>query len=235
MYVGYARISTKDQSLAVQIAKLQEAHCEEIFQDVQSGAKDDRPQLQQCLTFVRRGDTLCVTRLDRLARSTMHLCALAKELKRKEVELHVLDQAIDTTTPTGMLTFHILSAIAEFERALLMERQREGILHAKAKGVHFGRKKLLTPAQVQTLREERARGDIVSVLWRRYGLKTAAIYRYLKRPPLGGAEARRIREEGTLCATAPPPTVSPSNAKAVASASPMARKCGGPVRVPSVL
>jgi DNA invertase Pin-like site-specific DNA recombinase len=143
--VGYARVSSVGQSLDVQLSRL--AHCERIFQEKRSGTTDQRPELRACLSFVREGDTLVVTKLDRLARSTLHLCSIAEELARKQVQLEVLDQAIETRSPTGRLLFHLLAAIAEFETTLRSERQMEGISHAKARGVRFGRFHALTPSQ----------------------------------------------------------------------------------------
>jgi DNA invertase Pin-like site-specific DNA recombinase len=186
--VGYARVSTLEQHLDAQLARLTEAGCAPIFEEKRSGSDDKRPVLAECLRYIRTGEALVVTRLDRLARSLHHLCTMAKDLEQRGIHLMVLEQQIDTSTPSGELHFHMLGAIAQFENRLRHERQMEGIAAAKKRGVHFGRKKVLTPAQVQTLREERARGDIVSVLCRRYGLKTAAIYRYLQQAPPSEAE-----------------------------------------------
>ena len=108
--VGYARVSSVGQSLAVQLDKLQP--CDKIFQEKKSGASSARPRLHACLEYVREGDTLVVTRLDRLARSTLHLCQIADELARKQVHLQVLDQQLNTGTATGRLLFHMLGAIA---------------------------------------------------------------------------------------------------------------------------
>jgi DNA invertase Pin-like site-specific DNA recombinase len=141
--VGYARVSSVGQSLAVQLDKLQ--HCDRVFQETISGAAGKRPRLEACLEYVREGDTLVVTRLDRLARSTLHLCQIAAELARKQVHLQVLDQHLDTSDATGRLLFHMLGAIAQFETKLRAERQMDGIQKARARGVHLGRKKRLTP------------------------------------------------------------------------------------------
>ena len=106
--IGYARVSSVGQSLEVQLAKL--VDCDNIYQEKRSGAAGKRPRLDACLEYVREGDTLVVTRLDRLARSTLHLCQIAEELKRKQVDLQVVDQQIDTTDATGRLLFHMLGA-----------------------------------------------------------------------------------------------------------------------------
>ena len=111
--VGYARVSSVGQSLDVQLDKLK--HYDKIFQEKKSGASGKRPQLEACLEYIREGDSLVVTRLDRLARSTLHLCQIADDLKRKVVNLQVLDQNIDTNDATGRLLFNMLGAIAQFE------------------------------------------------------------------------------------------------------------------------
>ena len=111
--VGYARVSSVGQHLDVQREKLR--HCDKLFQETQSGTVGTRPQLRACLDYVREEDTLVVTRLDRLARSTFHLCQIADTLARKQVHLHVLDQHIDTSDATGRLLFYMLGAIAQFE------------------------------------------------------------------------------------------------------------------------
>ncbi|MBC8465559.1 recombinase family protein, partial [bacterium] len=139
----------------------------------------DRPSLKECRTYVRRGDSLVITKLDRLARSTFHLTQIAEELKQKGVDLVVLDQNIDTSTPTGKLLFNMLASIAEFETEIRKERQMEGIVKAKEKGVQFGRKAKLTEEQVISLRMEREQGIKISVLMDRYSLSKASIYRLL--------------------------------------------------------
>jgi DNA invertase Pin-like site-specific DNA recombinase len=175
--VGYARVSAVGQRLDVQLDKLK--HCDKIFQEKTSGASGQQPWLHTCLDYVREGDTLVVTRLDRLARSTWHLCQIAQALERKQVGLHVLDQQIDTSDATGRLLFHMLGAIAQFETEIRAERQIDGIQKAKERGVHFGRKKTLTPAQVTELRHRRTHGDLIKTLMRDYGLSKASVYRYL--------------------------------------------------------
>src|SRR5579859_2100130 len=124
--------------LEVQLAKLQ--HCHKVFQEYISGLSDQQPGLRVCLDYVREGDILVVTRLDRLARSTLHLCQIAAELEGKHVDLQVLDQNINTHDATGRLLFHVLAAIAQFETELRAERQREGIQKAKERGVRFGKR-----------------------------------------------------------------------------------------------
>jgi DNA invertase Pin-like site-specific DNA recombinase len=175
--VGYARVSSIGQSLVVQLEKLR--HCDKIFQEKTSGASGTRPSLQACLEYVREGDTLIVTRLDRLARSTLHLCQIAAELHRKPVHLQVLDQHIDTSDATGRLLFNMLGAIAQFETELRAERQMDGIQKAKERGVRFGRQRTLTSLQIAELRYRRTHGIRIKTLMHDYGLSKASVYRYL--------------------------------------------------------
>ena len=178
--VGYARVSSIGQRLDVQVAKLQ--HCDKLFEEHTSGSTATRPHLGACLDYVREGDTLVVTRLDRLARSTWHLCQIAEVLTRKRVHLQVLDQSIDTSDATGRLLFHMLGAIAQFETELRAERQREGIQKAQERGVHFGRQKKLSPVQIRELHRRRAQGILIKTLMEDYGLSKVSIYRYLRMP-----------------------------------------------------
>ena len=153
--VGYARVSSVGQSLDVQLEKLQQ--CDKVFQEKQSGTSSKRPRLKACLEYVREGDTLVITRLDRLAQSTLDLCQIAAELERKDVHLRVLDQSIDTSDATGRLLFNVLGAIGQFETAIRAERQREGIVKAQQRGVKFGANRKLTPAQIKALRRSAQR------------------------------------------------------------------------------
>jgi len=175
--IGYARVSSVGQSLTVQLDKLH--RCEKIFQEKKSGTSSARPRLHACLEYVREGDTLVVTRLDRLARSTLHLCQIAEELARKQVHLQVLDQQLNTATATGRLLFNMLGAIAQFETELRAERQLDGIQQAKARGVHFGRTKQLNTPQITALRVSRKKGMLIKTLMKDYHLSKASVYRYL--------------------------------------------------------
>jgi DNA invertase Pin-like site-specific DNA recombinase len=161
----------------VQLDKLQ--HCDKIYQEKKSGVSGRRPRLQACLEYIREGDTLVLTRLDRLARSTLHLCQIAADLKRKQVNLQVLDQNINTGDATGRLLFNMLGAIAQFEIEIRAERQMDSIQKAKGRGVHFGRKKRLTVQQVAELRDRRDQGALIKALMKEYGLSKASVYRYL--------------------------------------------------------
>jgi DNA invertase Pin-like site-specific DNA recombinase len=175
--VGYARVSSVGQSLDVQLDKLKQ--CDRIFPEKESGDSGNRPSLQACLEYVREGDTLVVTRLDRLARSTLHLCQIAAELESKRVDLRVLDQNIDTSDATGRLLFNMLGAIAQFETELRAERQMDGILKAKARGVKFGRSPSLTPDEIAELKHRRQQGILIKTLMKDYQISKATVYRYL--------------------------------------------------------
>jgi DNA invertase Pin-like site-specific DNA recombinase len=174
--VGYARVSDADQSLEIQLDVLKGHGCTKIFEEKKSGTKDN----QACLDYVREGDILVVTRLDRLGRSTLHLCQISAGLELKGVALKVLKQEIDTTTANGRLMFHMFAMIAEFETSIRADRQREGIVKAKSKGVHFGREAALNDEQIFQLKKERKSGVLIRVLMKEYKLSKATIYRYLK-------------------------------------------------------
>ena len=175
--VGYARVSSVGQTLDVQLDKLQ--HCDKIFQEKKTGTSNQRPRLNDCLEYIREGDTLVVTRLDRLARSTLHLCQIADILDRKQVSLEVLDQKINTSDATGRLLFNMLGAIAQFETEIRSERQMDGIVKAKERGIAFGRKRKLSPEQITELQERRKAGVLIKTLMTHYNLSKASVYRYL--------------------------------------------------------
>lgn len=176
--IGYARVSSYGQSLDVQLDKLK--HCDRVFKEKQSGrSTDKREQLSLCLDYVRDGDTLVVTKLDRLARSTRDLLNILNALEEKKVKLHVIDQQIDTSTAAGRLLVTMLGSIAEFENDLRKDRQADGISLARKKGVKFGRKKALTETQVQELRQKRTEGLLIKDLMEHYSLSKASVYRAL--------------------------------------------------------
>jgi DNA invertase Pin-like site-specific DNA recombinase len=178
--VGYARVSSREQSLDVQLDKLLEFKCEKIFKEKLSGADDRRPKLEECLTYVREGDTLFVTNLDRLARSTLHLCKISAELEAKKVKLHVINQNIDTGTSCGRLLFNMLGVIAEFEKEISAERQAAGIKRARALGKYKGGSYALDRKKRQELCARRESGVLIRVLMKDYGISKACVYRYLK-------------------------------------------------------
>jgi DNA invertase Pin-like site-specific DNA recombinase len=177
--IGYARVSSIGQKLDVQLEKLQSQGCEKIYQEKESAGTTKRPQLTACLDYVREGDILVITKLDRLARSTLDLCNIAKRLADKEVTLQVIDQNIDTSNSTGRLMFNMLATIAQFENEIRAERQMDGIKKAQANGVVFGRVKVLTPKQITELKNKRQSGILIKDLMAEYKLSKKSIYNYL--------------------------------------------------------
>jgi DNA invertase Pin-like site-specific DNA recombinase len=176
--VGYARVSSTGQDLTVQLEKL--ASCDKVFKEKRSGVDAGRPALKACLEYLREGDTLLVTKLDRLARSTPDLYRIISDLAERGVTFKVIDDpSIDTTSRTGKLIMGILALIAEFENDIRRERQQDGINKAKAKGVRFGPKPILTAEVVQKIKELRADGLTVPEIIRRMKLSKASIYRAL--------------------------------------------------------
>lgn len=139
MRVGYARISTKDQSLDLQLDALKQAQCEQVFTEVASGAKTARPVLTDLLSRLRAGDVLVIWKLDRLGRSLQHLVTLTNELMTRQIGLVSLNDPIDTTTPQGRLVFNIFASLAEFERDLIRERTQAGLQAARTRGRKGGR------------------------------------------------------------------------------------------------
>lgn len=183
MIIGYARTSTTDQKagLEAQQRDLQAVPCERIFvEEVSSVDIAKRKQLDEAILFVRAGDILVVTKLDRLARSVAHLLSIVEALEAKGVTLRVLDQAIDTGTPSGRLMLGILGSIAQFEREIMLERQREGIAKAKADGKYKGRKPTARNQLDEVRRlliDEKLPADEVA---KRLGIGRSSVYRILK-------------------------------------------------------
>ena len=181
MYVGYARVSTSSQNLENQINQLKDVGCVKIFSEKRSGKNEaDRKEFNIMMNFIREGDKLFITKLDRLARSVIDLQNIAKFLEDKNVDLKVIQQNIDTTTPAGRLLFTMLGAIAEFERDLINERVKEGIEAAKRKGVQFGRKAILNSKEKNVIYKEHEKGKSVAWLSKFFHVARNTIYRALK-------------------------------------------------------
>ena len=184
MKIGYARVSTDAQELASQREDLTAAGCMKIFSEKVSGARADRPELARMLEHLRAGDVVIVTRLDRLARSTRDLLDIAERTQAAGAGLRSLAEPwADTTTPAGKMVLTIFAGLAEFERALILERTRRGRQTAIARGVKFGPPRALKPQQIEHARqlagEGRAVREIASIL----GVHRATVYRALALPP----------------------------------------------------
>lgn len=174
---GYARVSTTDQDLSLQEASLRAAGCDVIRAEKVSGAsRNGREELNNLLQFIRAGDTLCVTRIDRLARSIGDLQDIVRELRSKGATLRATEQPIDTSTAAGKAFLDMLGVFAEFETNLRRERQLEGIAKAKAEGVYKGRKPEIDAEEVRKLRAE---GVGASEIAKRLGIGRASVYRVL--------------------------------------------------------
>ena len=178
--IGYARISTLDQNFALQQDALKEAGCEKIFIEQMSGAVTDRPALREALEYARSGDTLVVWKLDRLARSMKQLIETIEKLRLRGIGFRSLTEAIDTTKAQGVLVFHMFSALAEFERALIRERTRAGLAAAKRAGRTGGRPPKLSEDDLDVARTLLANPDItIADVADRLGVSPATLCRYL--------------------------------------------------------
>ena len=186
--IGYARVSTRGQNNDSQVDDLTAYGCDKVFTDKSSGKNAARPQLDKALAYLRAGDVLVITRLSRAMRSLKHLLALADELRERGVGLVVLKQQIDTTTPTGRLVFHILGAIDEFQRELIIEGTWEGLDAARARGRAGGRRPKLGAAQADNVRRmyqatgpDGKRLHTVAQIAEAVGVHRTTVYDYLKR------------------------------------------------------
>jgi DNA invertase Pin-like site-specific DNA recombinase len=181
MLIGYARVSTYEQTLNLQQDALQNAGCSKLFTDTASGAKIERKGLDAALAYVRSGDTLVVWRLDRLGRSLPHLIATMTDLEERGIGFKSLTENIDTTTSEGKLIFHIFGALAEFERNLIRERTQAGLTAARARGKTGGRPKALTEKQIsiaKALYSEPKRS--VAEIYHTLKISRATLYRAIK-------------------------------------------------------
>jgi len=180
MKIGYARISTGDQTLDLQVDALKRAGCEHIFSDIASGASTDRPELEKATAKLRAGDTLVVWKLDRLGRSLRHLIEAIQSMKEGNIGFCSLQENLDTTTSAGMLFFHIFGALAEFERALIRERTNAGIAAARARGRKGGRPKAINADKIRTATELLRGGNIpVIEVCRIIGVSKGTLYRHV--------------------------------------------------------
>ena len=182
MLIGYARISTNEQNLNLQTDALTKAGCEKIFTDTASGAKSDRTGLTEAINFMRKGDTLCVWKLDRLGRSLKHLIETVLALQALGKGFCSLQENIDTTTSGGKLFFHIFGALAEFERDIIRERTRAGLASARSRGRLGGRPSIMNSKKLKMATSLYADGETqVGEICETLGISRATFYRHLFR------------------------------------------------------
>ena len=192
MKIGYARISTEDQNLDLQVDALKEAGCEKIYHDIASGAQAQRPALDDLLENIRKDDVLVIWKLDRLGRSLRNLVDLVEQLENRGVGLKSLNDPIDTTTPQGRLVFNIFASLAEFERELISERTKIGLRSARARGRVGGKPKGLSEETQKTaiVAEALYKEQKLSVneIAKQLGIAKSTLYRYLRNRnvPIGG-------------------------------------------------
>lgn len=180
MKIGYARVSTHEQTTSMQKYALKQAGCEKIFTDTASGARTDRPGLDNAFNHLRSGDILIVWKLDRLGRSLQHLIETIKSLQEKKIGFQSLQESIDTTTSGVKLIFHIFSALAEFERDVIRERTRAGLVAARARGRFGGRPALLAPKQINRLKKlYDARKNTVEEICKIFTISRPTFYNYI--------------------------------------------------------
>lgn len=177
MFIGYARVSTEDQNPGLQHTALKAAGCEIVFEDRLPGLARKRPGLDQAIARIGRDDVLIVWKLDRLGRSLSHLIDIIAMLGERGAGFRSLSDAIDTTTPGGRLHFHMLGALAEFERSLIAERTKEGMAEARRRGRPLGRKPALSPGQVEHARLLMDEGEPVKQIARTLKVHRSTLYR----------------------------------------------------------
>ncbi|MEK4086298.1 recombinase family protein [Psychrobacillus sp. FSL K6-1415] len=181
MKIGYARVSTLDQSLDLQLDALEKLGCEKLYKEKISGMRDDRPQLQELLKYAREGDVLCVYKLDRLGRSTKKLIEWSEELQERGIELVSIRDNIDTTTAVGKAMFKMLAVLAEMERDLISERTRAGLESARARGRVGGRPKKDNKLVEKAMKLYDTEQYTVKEIEEITGVSKATLYRSIKR------------------------------------------------------
>lgn len=181
MKIGYARTSTIDQNLNLQVDALIQAGCEKVYQEKISSVKDNRPELENCLKALRKGDILYIWRLDRFGRSLKELISLVTRIQDMGCELVSLKENIDTSTPTGKLTFHLFASLAEFERELIKERTQAGLVAARARGKNGGRPYKLNESEKNMIRKlMKDRQNSATEIASKFGVSRATIYNIIK-------------------------------------------------------
>lgn len=178
--IGYARVSTTEQKLEPQVDTLKATGCEIVFEDVISGAKAERPGLNDALAFLRKGDTLVVWKLDRLGRSMKHLVETVTNLGDRGVGFQSLTEGVDTTTTGGTLVFHLFGALAQFERDLIVERTQAGLKAAATRGRKGGRKPVVTPKKLEQAKAHISDGLTVREAAARLKVSKTSLYNALR-------------------------------------------------------
>ncbi len=188
MYVGYARVSTTEQSPELQRDALERAECEEIFWESGSGVKADRPGLKKALSYMREGDVLVVWKLNRLGRSLKDLIEVVNGLQQKGIGFKSLTEQVDTTTSGGRLVFHIFGALAEFEREVIRERTQAGLAASRARGRQGGRPRSMDEGKVRAAKAMLQDPETsIQQVCKALGVSRATLYRYVGRPGTGAA------------------------------------------------
>lgn len=180
MIVGYARVSTEEQKLDLQLDALRKAGCEKIFKDKVSGVSTERPGLEGAISFARAGDTLVVWRLDRFGRSLKDLVSRIEELRKRDIGFRSIQESVETTSATGKLVFHIFGALAEFERDLVRQRTMAGLESARARGRLGGRPRSMDAKKVRLASRLMKDPDLsVREICEAVGVSSATLYRYV--------------------------------------------------------
>jgi DNA invertase Pin-like site-specific DNA recombinase len=187
MLIGYARVSTDEQHLSLQLDALTQCGCERTFTDTVSGSRMERPGLAEALSHVRRGDTVVVWKLDRLGRSVRGLIELVGDLEKRGVQFRSITDSIDTGTPAGRFFFHVMASLAEMERELIVERTQAGLAAARRQGRVGGRKRLLTESKVESAQRLLAAGRSPKDVARDLGVSVPTLYRWLPASEREGA------------------------------------------------
>ena len=179
MLIGYARVSTIDQNLDLQLSALKEIGCEKCYQDQISGTKKNRPGLNMALEILRKDDTLVVWKLDRLGRTVTGLIDLVNQLHQKEIHFKSITDNVDTSTPAGRFFFHVMASLAQMERELMTERTKAGLAAAKAKGRVGGRKRKMTQSKIESAKKLLASGSLPKDVALNLGVSVPTLYRWI--------------------------------------------------------
>lgn len=185
MLVGYARVSTADQNLDLQLSSLENVGCEKIYQDQISGTKIKRPGLELALEVLRKNDTLVVWKLDRLGRTVKGLIDLINQLHQNGIHFRSLTDNVDTSAPSGRFFFHVMASLAQMERELMTERTKAGLAAAKAKGRVGGRKRKMTQSKIDSAKQLLANGTPPRDVAQNLGISVPTLYRWLPASTLG--------------------------------------------------